>query len=158
MPTNFIVTVLIMITTSIQAQARTDLNVLCQNISTIESGDDYGAVGDKGKSLGAWQMKKAAWDCANNWRVKNGSFAIARADWRSKTNQHLIAMAYLMYLRDRFNVAGFHDPSPRDYYIAWCWGITRYQKINFDISRVPRSVRTTAEYVKNLYENPKKQK
>lgn len=103
--------------------AKDDQRVL-RAIANVESGCDYSAVGDRGRSLGAYQMQSASWSEANQWLASNGMRQRSRSSWRDPQTQHVMADAFLQVIRRRFLSIGIQHPTPAQIAVVWNrgWG------------------------------------
>ena len=119
-------------------------------VSQIESGGNYEAIGDGGKSVGAWQMHIAAWITANQWRKANGLPTIKRTEWRNKENQRAMAGAYLYWCKDQLIKGGVKNPTYIQIYIAYGWGYSNFKDVGFDLTKVPAEKLDAAERVNNI--------
>ena len=119
-------------------------------VSQIESGGNFSAIGDGGKSVGAWQMKIAAWITANQWRKAHNLPTIKRTEWRNKENQRAMAGAYLYWCKDRLIEGGIKNPTYIQIYIAYGWGYSNFKDVGFDLTKVPAEKLDAAERVNNI--------
>lgn len=119
-------------------------------VSQIESGGNYEAIGDGGKSVGAWQMHIAAWITANQWRKAHNLPTIKRTEWRNKENQRAMAGAYLYWCKNQLIKGGVKNPTYIEIYIAYGWGYSNFKDVGFDLTKVPPAKLDAAERVNNI--------
>jgi len=110
----FSVVALLMLGCSAQAQ---DDRRLLEAIGQVEGVRD--SIGDRGKSLGRYQMQPAAWADANAKLKSEGRRTYPRSSWREATAQDMIAAAYLRVIRER--LANDGNPTPSVEIVALCW-------------------------------------
>jgi hypothetical protein len=113
------------------AHAIDDVAVLAA-IGQVETGQDYSAVGDNGKALGAYQLHRSAWIDGSTQLLREGKKAISYDDWKYPTNQDTIALALLRSLRGRLASKGITDPTPEQLALCWNMGFTAASRIGFD--------------------------
>ena len=91
-------------------------------IAQVETGNNPAAVGDRGQSLGRFQMGPTAWADANDWLARRGRRPVPRSSWRNPDAQDIAAKAFLGVCRDRFAALGITDPSPAQLATVWNLG------------------------------------
>jgi hypothetical protein len=128
------------------AHAIDDVAVLAA-IGQVETGQNYSAVGDNGKALGAYQLHRSAWIDGSTQLLREGKKAISYDDWKYATNQDIVALALLRSLRGRLASKGITDPTPEQIALCWNMGFTAASRINFDYTRAKSDY---AERVGNL--------
>ena len=104
---------------------------LLNAIAAVESGHVHHAVGDRGASLGAWQMQADAWADANNHRRRLGSVQHPRSSWRDPLVQEEMAASFLRVIRQRFAAAGIPRPTPEQIAVVWNRGWSAAKRIGF---------------------------
>ena len=104
-------------------------------IAQVETGEDYNAIGDNGKALGAYQLHRSAWIDGCTQLLREGKKAISYDDWKYATNQDTVALALLRSLRGRLASKGITDPTPEQLALCWNMGFTSASRINFDVTR-----------------------
>lgn len=119
-------------------------------IAQVETGADHDAVGDGGRSRGAWQMSEAAWMDVTRRRTKYG---LAVYPW-SAAHRHnpsvIYATDHLITLNDRLSSALKREPTPQELYAAWNLGYTGFKRRKFLLSRCPAATRNAAERVATI--------
>jgi hypothetical protein len=113
------------------AHAIDDVAVLAA-IGAVETGQDYSAIGDNGKALGAYQLHRSAWIDGSTQLLREGKKAISYDDWKYATNQDTVALALLRSLRGRLASKGITDPSAEQLALCWNMGFTAASRIGFD--------------------------
>jgi hypothetical protein len=91
-------------------------------IAQVETGNNPAAVGDRGQSLGRFQMGPTAWADANDWLARRGRRPVPRSSWRNPAAQDIAAKAFLGVCRERFAALGITDPSPAQLATVWNLG------------------------------------
>lgn len=94
---------------------------LLEAVALVETGNNPFAVGDRGESLGRYQMGSRAWAEANDWLRHNGKPTIPRSEWGNPKAQDKIAAAFLRVCRDRF--ARYGVPRPTIAQLATVWNL-----------------------------------
>ena len=102
------------------SKASDDVRIL-NAISQVETGNNPYAVGDRGQSLGRYQMGSRAWAEANDWLNRQGKKTVPRAEWGNIKQQDKVAAAFLQVCRDRF--ARFGVPNPTVAQLATVWNL-----------------------------------
>jgi hypothetical protein len=95
---------------------------LLEAVALVETGNDPYAVGDRGRSLGKYQMGERAWAEANDWLRHNNKPTIPRSEWGNPKAQDKIASAFLRVCRDRFARYGVPSPTPAQLATVWNLG------------------------------------
>ena len=113
-------------------------------IAAVESGHDHRAVGDRGASLGAWQMQRIAWDDANNHRRRLGLPQHPRSSWHDPAVQQDMAASFLRLIRQRFAAHGIARPTVQQIAVVWNRGWDAARRTGFRPSDY-------AERVANVY-------
>jgi hypothetical protein len=116
-------------------------------LALVESNNNPSAIGDKGKSRGAYQIQLAVWRDVNKSRA-----ADARLPF--ETGSHGIharafAFSHLTNLHARLVKVGI-NPSCVDLYAAWNLGFTGFKRRGFDISRCPVTTQRAAAKLNQL--------
>ena len=91
-------------------------------IAQVETGNDPYAVGDRGQSLGRYQMGYRAWAEANDWLNRQGKKTVPRSDWHNPKQQDKVAAAFLQVCRDRFARTGVPNPTVAQLATVWNLG------------------------------------
>jgi hypothetical protein len=131
------------------ASAQSDARLLAA-IGAVESGSDRLAVGDRGQSLGQYQVQRAGWDEANARLASEGRPTYPRRDWRSPVAQDMVAAALLRVIRGRLTAQGIPNPSPAQIALCWTMGVTGAKAVGFDPSLAPAPKQSYAQRVANL--------
>ena len=100
-------------------------------IAQVETGNNPAAVGDRGQSLGRFQMGPTAWADANDWLARRGRRPVPRSSWRNPDAQDIAAKAFLGVCRDRFAALGITDPSPAQLATVWNLGFSAARSRGF---------------------------
>ena len=122
---------------------------LVDAIKKVESHN--GIPGDRGRSRSHWQLSNAAWADVNRIRKAQRLKTYA---WKQGTKNQYIsrvyATAYVDHLAQRISARLRRPATPREIYVAYNWGVTRFARVNFNFNRAPRIVRERAQRVENL--------
>jgi hypothetical protein len=116
-------------------------------IAQVETGEDYTAIGDRGKAVGAYQMHRSAWVDGCTQLMREGKPAYSYNDWKNPEVQDTVALALLRSLRGRLMSKGIKDPTPEQIALCWNMGFTAASRIGFDHRRAKSDY---AERVGNL--------
>ena len=103
------------------ASAQVDDQRLLNAIGQVESGLVRNAVGDRGRSLGQYQMSASAWKAASDLMRSEGLPVWSRSQWRNPLVQDAVALAYLRVIRSHLIAKGYANPSVEQ--IAVCWNM-----------------------------------
>lgn len=97
-------------------------------IAIVESGGSRAgqfAVGDRGASRGAWQMKRGSWQDVSKARKKAG-LGVCDSKWEKGACDpdvaRIYATTYLEILRTQFIAEFGKSPSEDQLYLAWILG------------------------------------
>lgn len=108
---------------SVQLSAAWPSDGFVLSLAFIESGGRHAAIGDHGRSRGAWQLSRAAWQDACR-------FAGIKANWKTGAHNPVIAervcRAWLQLLRQQLTRKLGRPPSDLEIYYAHRFGPTRY--------------------------------
>lgn len=119
------------------------LNML-PKLAAIESSGNPSAVGDGGKSLGMYQISKAAWTDACNWkRLKEDEgteildwFSIGK-DWKKdcldEERSRFIALLYLQLTAEKLERDGY-KVNEKNLYMAYNMGYSSAKRFNFEMN------------------------
>lgn len=114
-------------------------------LALIESGNERHAVGDGGRSRGAYQLSRSAW--ADVSRVRRAQ-SLTVYSWRDGAHDpirsRLYAVTYLDLLRQRLSSALGHPPTDADVYAAYNLGFDGFRRRGFSLSRCPSRTREGA--------------
>jgi len=128
------------------AHAFDDVQVLSA-IAQVETGEDYNAIGDKGKAVGAYQLHRSAWIDGCTQLMREGKPAYSYDQWKDAKTQDTVALALLRSLRGRLISKGIKDPTPEQLALCWNMGFTAASRIGFDHRRAKSDY---AERIGNL--------
>jgi hypothetical protein len=103
------------------SKASDDVRIL-NAIAQVETGNDPYAVGDRGQSLGRYQLGDRAWAEANDWLNRQGKKTVPRSDWHNQRQQDKVAAAFLQVCRDRFTRFGVPNPTVAQLATVWNLG------------------------------------
>lgn len=109
-------------------------------LAAIESSNNARAIGDGGRSLGLFQIKRSTWRDATarlgvRWQ---------HSDAFNQTRARIVALNHVEWLEARFRDATGRAPSQRDMYAMWNLGFEGYQRREFAIERAPEATRRNA--------------
>lgn len=113
------------------AHAVDDVAILSA-IGQVETGGDYFAVADKGRSLGAYSLTRNAWvdGCTQLMRERKTCFSFSQ--WRDPYIQDTVGLALIRCIRGRLAVRGINDPTAEQIALCWNMGFTAASRIDFD--------------------------
>jgi hypothetical protein len=116
-------------------------------IAQVETGEDYTAIGDRGKAVGAYQMHRSAFIDGCTQLMREGKQVFSYDQWKNPEVQDTVALALLRSLRGRLISKGIKDPTPEQLALCWNMGFTAASRIGFDHRRAKSDY---AERVGNL--------
>ena len=108
---------------------------LLSAIGLVETGQNYKAVGDSGKALGAYQLHRSAWVDGCTQLLREGKEAYAYSEWTDSDKQDTVALALIRSIRDRLAFKGIKNPTPEQIALCWNMGFTAASRIGFDCKR-----------------------
>jgi hypothetical protein len=120
---------------------------LLSAIGLVETGQNYKAIGDNGKALGAYQLHRSAWVDGCTQLMREGKEAYAYSEWNDADKQDTVALALIRSLRARLASKGITNPTPEQIALCWNMGFTAASRIGFDCKRAKTDY---AERVGNL--------
>jgi hypothetical protein len=126
-------------------------------LAAIESSGNPNAVGDKGKSLGMYQISKEAWRDATDWVRLTAPehlcvfFEPLGKDYKKECmdpdKARWIATFYLMYLADRMKKHGY-DVNGKSLYMAYNCGYSKAESFQFDMTHFAISDKRRAIFIR----------
>jgi len=116
------------------AHAVDDVAILAA-IGQVETGGDYFAVADKGRSLGAYSLTRLAWIDGCTQLMRERKVAFSYTEWRDPATQDTVGLALIRCIRERLAHRGITDPSVEQIALCWNMGFTAASRINFDVTR-----------------------
>ncbi len=123
------------------------LDAVCQ----VESNHGKYTYGDKGRSLGHFQMQKEAWSDVSEWRKKR---SLPTYDYRRHVFNPQIsrgyAAHYLTILHDRLLQQYKREPTAGELYAAYNLGMAAFRKCNYSLAQVNRKTETRCKLVASL--------
>ena len=129
------------------------LLALATAIGIAESNMDHTSVrkdSDGRIVRGAWQFQKRTWD-----ETQRYAYGAVLVSWNPYANDPVyasqIAHWRIGYLIERYWYNTGRQPTPADIAAMWRLGVTGYKKCGWNIQRVPRSVKLSANKVNKLY-------
>jgi hypothetical protein len=128
------------------AHAVDDVAILSA-IGQVETGGDYFAVADRGRSLGAYSLTRLAWIDGCTQLMRERKIAFSYPEWRDPAIQDTVGLALIRCIRERLSHRGFKDPSVEQIALCWNMGFTAASRIGFDHRRAKSDY---AERVGNL--------
>lgn len=117
---------------------------LIDAIAQVESSGNAKAIGDGGRSIGAYQLSAACWRDVQKVEPRVGEYLSGAPD---PARSRLAARTYLTILAARFHRATNRTPTPGELYGCYNVGFSRFQSLGFDLKRAPK---TTQKAVKKL--------
>lgn len=125
------------------------LDAVCQ----VESSGGRLVKGDRGRSLGHFQMQKNAWADVVAWRKKHH---LPTHDYRKNVmNARLnreYAANYLTILRDQLRQQYQREPSGAELYAAYNMGLANFRKCNYDLAQINSDTEARCRQVVALLE------
>lgn len=123
-------------------------------LALVESNYDYNAVGDDGQSLGAWQLRRSAWEDVRRIHPLVGKHRTNSLGTKNAKTQRIAAETYLSILRQRFQLAGINSPTSAQLYAAWTMGFAGFRRVGFDASRAPATTRRAQQKLTEYLKSP----
>lgn len=116
-------------------------------VREIESSGNALAVGDRGRSIGAYQISRAAWSDVNVYRQSIGLNALPYSAAFHEPSARIFAAQYMIILKSRLAVALKRMPTNREIYAAYNTGFRRFKTHGFSLRHTPK---TTQRALKKL--------
>jgi hypothetical protein len=123
-------------------------------LALVESGGNARAVGDNGRSLGAYQMTAAAWRDVSRARAGRGAVVWPHSAAFTPAVAREYAREYLRISEARFLAATGRTPTPGQLYAAWNLGHAGFRRRAFDLRRCPAATRRAAEMISRMSTSP----
>lgn len=109
------------------------LNAVCQ----IESSGGLYVYGDSGRSLGPFQMQKAAWSDVSAWRKRKGlPIYNYQQNVLDPQINRTYAAHYITIIYERLQKQYKRNPLPSEIYAAYNMGLNNFRKCDYDLSRI----------------------
>jgi len=126
-------------------------------LAAIESSGNPNAVGDKGKSLGMYQISNDAWRDGTDWVRLNVPDYLSiffdplgknyKKECMDADKAKWIATFYLMYLADRMH-KNKYPVNMKTLYMAYNCGYSKAQSFNFDMTHFAISDKRRAIFIR----------
>ncbi len=121
---------------------------LLQAIREIESSNGQFVYGDRGASLGDFQMSKGAWSDVSEWRKSRNlkTYDYKQKVLNPKINE-LYAADYLSINYRQLCKELRRPPSAGELYAAYNMGMSKFEECGFDLRRVNRLTAERCEMI-----------
>lgn len=129
---------------TLQASAKNFDLQFVDRLAVIESNGNPKAIGDKGRSLGAFQMSYAAWRDVSAARKSKGLPTYPWADAFHFPTARIYAGEYLTILRNRLTASMKRQPTSAELYAAFSHGFAGFQRRGFSLSKCAPHVQRKA--------------
>ena len=116
-----------------------------RQVSLIESSHKATAVGDSGRSVGQYQLSRAAWKDAQASESRLASYSYDRFATDPEVSR-MVAAAYLRTLERGLARNGINNPTPIQLYMAYNMGLGSARRFGFDPASSGLSDRLRARY------------
>lgn len=114
-------------------------------VKRVESGGNSRAVGDNGKSIGAYQIKSIAWREVNQVRVKNRLKTFPYSYAKNESISRLYAAQFLLIQSNRLHKAYGRAPNQAELYSVYNCGFHSFKKRGLKISNAPSSTKKAVQ-------------
>ncbi len=110
---------------------------LLHAVRFVESSHGQFTVGDKGQSLGDYQLSEAAWVDVSAWRRARGlaTYRYERHVWDRKVNR-AYAADYLTILHTELSKRLGRAPTPAEIYAAYNMGLSSFAHCRYQIANI----------------------
>lgn len=116
-------------------------------LAIVESNNNPNAIGDNGRSRGAYQIQLAVWQDVNKSRAVDARLPFGTGS--SSIRARDFAFSHLTNLHARLVKVGI-TPTCANVYGAWNLGFTGFKRRGFDISRCPIKTQRAAAKLNQL--------
>jgi hypothetical protein len=124
---------------------------LLHAVRYVESSNGRFTYGDKGRSLGDYQLSRAAWTDVNGWRksrnMRTYSYDIHVWD---KSVSRVYAADYLSILHRELTKRLGRGPTTPELYAAYNMGLTGFAQCGYQLARVNPTTARKSRLVKEL--------
>lgn len=117
------------------------LNTLAQ----VESSGNPKAIGDSGKAAGLFQFHKGTWEDTSKLRKASGTSVYDYQHAFDPMAARIYAQTWCNSLERRLERAIGHAPSNAQIWCAWNMGYNGFKRINFNVSRAPKTTQQKAK-------------
>lgn len=117
-------------------------------VREIESSGNALAVGDRGRSIGAYQISRAAWSDVNVYRQQIGLPMLPYSAAFNEKSARIFAAQYMIILRSRLAVALKRAPTDREIYAAFNCGFRRFKSHGFLLQNTPKTTQRAIQKIK----------
>lgn len=110
-------------------------------LAWIESRNNNQAIGDGGKSLGAYQFSERAWEQVNQLRARQ---RLPLYEWQAAHDPEIsweYCLQYTGWLNRQLTFALRRSPSSAELLATYQIGFTGFKRRGFDLNRIPKSTR-----------------
>lgn len=121
-------------------------------LATVESNNNPEAIGDNGRSRGAYQIQLAVWQDVNKSRAMNAKLPFGTGSKSVQARD--FAFSHLTNLQSRLATATGHNPTASDLYAAWNLGFKGFQRRGFLLSRCPITTQRAAAKLNTILNKP----
>lgn len=108
-------------------------------VKAIESGGDSKAVGDKGKSLGGYQLGFQAWTDVNLHRIKNGQKPYSYTNAFNPTISRQYCYQFSLIQSNRLRRVLGRAPSNAEIYSAYTQGFNAFRRRGYLLKNNPKT-------------------
>ncbi len=126
---------------------------LLDAVREVESNAGVFTSGDRGKSLGHFQLKKSAWTDVVEWRRKQN---LPTHDYQKNVLKEKISRLYaadfLTILHDNLLQQYRREPTPAEIYAAYNLGLSRFRKCHYSLAQVNPMTEARCRQVEALLE------
>lgn len=135
---------LLMLTSCLQASTLVT-DAFVRQVSLIESSHRASVVGDNGRSVGQYQLSRAAWTDAQIAQPNLARFSYDRFATHPEVSK-LVAKAYLKHLESGLARNGIKNPTPIQLYMAYNMGMGSAKRFGFNPQSKALSGQLRARY------------
>lgn len=120
-------------------------------LAIVESNNNPKAIGDNGRSHGAYQIQRTVWCDVNKSRDVTMRLSFGESHGRYARD---FAFSHLTNLNSHLVAATGTNPTPAQLYAAWNLGLTGFRRRDFLLSRCPIKTQRAAAKLNTILNKP----
>jgi hypothetical protein len=147
--TKFLFALISFCVTEVLASTWTPDDRFLNALSHVESSGGRFVWGDHGRSLGEFQISRAAWNDVSNWRKARGlpTFSYRAHVFNPEVNREY-AIGHLTMLHRELTRALRREPTPAEIYAGYNLGLTRFgEACGYDMRRINKTTATKCRQI-----------
>lgn len=136
--------------TGVAAKEWTPCPKFLKAVSHVESSGGQFLVGDKGESLGEFQMSEAAWLDVSLWRKAKGLKVYPYTSVFNGYLNRVYAANYLTMLHGELRRKLKREPTAGEVYAAYNMGLSSFAECDFNLQRVNATTQAKCQQISRM--------